>query len=144
MYCANCGTPVSPELSYCNRCGFNLRERVKTNSGVFAACLSAIAFIAVFGLGIMFGGAMSLKRAGFSQDFIAFFLFWGFVLVGGTEIMLFRTLTKLGVGKQKERPALPSPVQHELNLPPASNFGEPVSSVTDHTTRTLEHARREH
>jgi hypothetical protein len=87
---------------------------------------------------------MSLLRAGFSQDFIAFFLFWGFVLVGCTELMLFRTLTKLGAGKQSERPALSPPVQQELNLPPASNLGEPVSSVTDHTTRTLEHARREH
>jgi len=31
----------------------------------------------------------------------------------------------------------------DLRLPQASNLGEPVPSVTENTTRTLEYARRE-
>ena len=143
MYCANCGTQVSQELSYCNRCGFNLRERGKTNTGVVAACLAAITLIGVFGLGIMFGGALSLKKAGFNQDFIGFFVFFSFLLIAFTEFWLFRNLSKLAALKQSERPALPPPVQQDLRLPQGTPLGEPVGSVTENTTRTLEYARRE-
>ena len=143
MYCANCGSQISAELSYCNRCGFNLREESKPNTRVATACLSAIMIIAVFGLAVMFGGALALKKTGFNQDFIGFFLFLSFLLVSSTEFLLFRNLSKLAGLKQTARPALP-PVQQDLRLPQGTPLGEPVGSVTDNTTRTLEYARREH
>ena len=143
MYCANCGSQISGELSYCNRCGFNLKEVSKPNTSVLTACLSAIMLIAIFGLAIMFGGALALKKTGFNQDFIGFFLLLSFLLVSSTEILLFRNLSKLAGLKQKERPALPpSPVTHDHRLPQGAPLGEPVGSVTENTTRTLEHARR--
>ena len=33
MYCANCGATLAQEVSYCNRCGKNLRERSDNKSG---------------------------------------------------------------------------------------------------------------
>lgn len=143
MYCANCGSQISAELSYCNRCGFNLREESKTNTRIATACLSAIMIIAVFGLAVMFGGALALKKTGFNQDFIGFFLFLSFLLVSSTEFLLFRNLSKLAGLKQKQRPALPPPAPHDLRLPQGAPLGEPVGSVTENTTRTLEYARRE-
>ena len=143
MHCANCGMAVSPELSYCNRCGFNLKDRSKTNTSVAAICLLAITIVGVFGLGIMFGGALSLKKAGFNQDFIGFFIFFSFLLITFTEFFLFRNLTKLAGLKQEKPRALPPPAQPDLRLPQASPLGEPVGSVTENTTRTLEYSRRE-
>jgi hypothetical protein len=42
-----------------------------------------------------------------------------------------------------EMAAHPSPTQHDLRLPQGTPLGEPVGSVTDNTTRTLEYARHE-
>ena len=58
MYCAQCGTPLTQGLSYCNRCGTSLRERSTTNTGAISAFLTAITLIGVGGLGLMFAGAL--------------------------------------------------------------------------------------
>ena len=51
MYCANCGTPRTQGLSYCNRCGADLREHVEaSNTKAIAAFLSAITLLGVGGL----------------------------------------------------------------------------------------------
>jgi len=54
-------------------------------------------------------------------------------------------LSKLS-GSTERKISLPaaSPTQHDLRLPQGTPLGEPVGSVTDSTTRTLEYARREH
>jgi hypothetical protein len=58
--------------------------------------------------------------------------------------MLVRNLSKL-TGSNEQTKYLPAPhvTPHDLRLPQASPLGEPVSSVTENTTRTLEYARRE-
>jgi hypothetical protein len=144
MYCANCGTQISTELSYCNRCGFNLRDTGKPNAGVITASVSAVTIIGIVGLLLMFFAALLLKKVGFREDFIGFFLFFTFLLVCITEFLLFRNLSKLaGLKQDKRAAALPSPPPQN-RLPEATPFGEPVPSVTENTTRTLEYTRREH
>jgi hypothetical protein len=141
MYCANCGTPLTQGLSYCNRCGTSLRERPETRTGAISAFLTAITLLGIGGLGIMLGGAMVLRRgANLSQELIGVFMLFTFLIVSTTEIMLIRNLSKL-FGSNERTKYLPQP-QH-LPLPQATSFSEPVSSVTDSTTRTLEYARRE-
>jgi hypothetical protein len=145
MYCANCGTPLTQGLSYCNRCGTSLRERSGTNTGAISAFLTAITLIGVGGLGLMFAGALVLRKgAGLSQELIGFFMLFTFLIVGMIEIMLVRNLSKLVGEKEKKNffPA-PQPVSNDLRLPQATPFGEPVSSVTENTTRTLEYMRRD-
>lgn len=142
MYCASCGTQISTDLSYCNRCGFNLRDTSTPSTGLITASLSAITIVGVLGLVVMFFGALLFKKAGFNQDFIGFFLFFSFLLVCFTEFLLFRNLSKLAGLKQDKRAALPSPPPMN-RLPQASPLGEPVGSVTEDTTRTLEYTRRE-
>lgn len=145
MYCVNCGTPLTQGLSYCNRCGVSLRERSETKTGAISAFLTAITLIAVIGLGIMLGGAMALrKEADLSQELIGFFMLFTFLIVGITEVMLVRNLSKLFRSNERTQylPS-PQPMPHDLRLPQATPLGEPVSSVTENTTRTLEYARRE-
>ena len=147
MFCPNCGTPRTQGLSYCNRCGADLRERRESGHTVaISVLLTAITLIGLGGLGIMFGGALALrKEAGFGQDLIGVFMLFTFLVVSVTEFMLIRNLSKLissTAENKKHFPAAP-PMHQEMRLPPARNLGEPVPSVTENTTHTLDYVRRE-
>jgi len=145
MYCVNCGTPLTQGLSYCNRCGTSLKERAETNTGAIGAFLTAITLIGVGGLALMFAGALVLRRgANLSQPMIGFFMLFTFLIVGMVETMLVRNLSKL-MGDKEKKSYFPAPqtLSHDLRLPQGTPFGEPVSSVTENTTRTLEYARRD-
>jgi hypothetical protein len=147
MYCANCGTPRTQGLSYCNRCGADLRERVEgSNTKAITAFVSAMTLLGVSGMAIMLAGALLLRKgANVSQDLIAVFMLFTFLIVSITEILLFRNLSKLsGSTERKNSFPAPSPTQHDLRLPQGTPLGEPVGSVTENTTRTLEYAPREH
>ena len=144
MYCANCGTPLTQGLSYCNRCGVNLRERTESKTAAIGAFLTAITVLGVIGLGIMLGGSLVLRsEVGLSQELIGVFMLFTFLIVGVTEFMLARNLSKL-TGSTESLKHLLQPMTHDLRLPQAAPLGEPVPSVTENTTRTLEYARREH
>src|SRR6476619_8620672 len=109
MYCAQCGTPLTQGLSYCNRCGTSLRERSGTNTGAISAFLTAITLIGVGGLGLMFAGALVLRRgAGLSQELIGFFMLFAFLIVGMIEVMLVKNLSRL-MGASEKKKFLPSP-----------------------------------
>ena len=146
MYCASCGTPLTQGLSYCNRCGTSLRERSGTNTGAISAFLTAITLIGVGGLALMFAGALVLRRGALlSQELIGFFMLFTFLIVSMVEIMLVRNLSKLMGGEKEKKNYFPAPqnVPNDLRLPQGTPFGEPVSSVTENTTRTLEYLRRD-
>ena len=146
MYCAHCGTPLTQGLSYCNRCGANLKEsRPEISTGTISAFLTAITLIAVCGLGLMFGGALVLRRgANLAQELVGFFMLFTFLTVTFTEFMLLKNLSKLSGEKEKKNyfPA-PQAMPQDLRLTQGMPLGEPVSSVTENTTRTLEYIRRE-
>lgn len=143
MYCANCGTPLTQGLSYCNRCGANLRERTDTKTPVITAFLASIVIIAVVGLGILLGGALALRENGFVHQMIGFFMLFTFLIVGMIEFMLVRNLSRLTSSTEPKYLPAPQVAPHDMRLPHATPFGEPVPSVTETTTRTLEYARRE-
>ena len=144
MYCAACGTPLTPGLSYCNRCGASLRERSEPKSVAIPAFLTAITLIAIIGLGIMLGGALTLKKdADMAHEIVGFFMFFTFIIVVVTELLLFRQLSRLtGNVEQKVVPPASNfvPVPEARSLP-ARTPAEPIPSVTENTTRTLEYSR---
>jgi hypothetical protein len=148
MYCANCASPLAPGVSFCNRCGYSLKERDDSKqTGSITAFLTAITLVGIAGLGIMLGGSLALRIAGgFPGDGIAFFMLLTFIIVGLVEILLFRQLSRLTGGGENKR-ALPSPQQMpipaELRGPSPRTLGEPVQSVTEHTTRTLDYSRED-
>jgi len=143
MYCANCGTQLVQGLSYCNRCGFNLRERSESKTGSISAFLTAITLLGVLGLGLMLAGALVLRRGALlSQELIGVYMLFAFLIISVTEFMLVRNLSRLTSPKEDQKRSLPPPVHQDLRLPQGSPLGEPVS-VTENTTRTLEHARPE-
>ena len=146
MYCANCGTQLVQGLSYCNRCGSNLKERGEshTHTALVSAFLTAITVVGTVGLAIMLGGAVVLRRkTDLHPEVIGVFMTFTFLLVGLTEFFLFRNLSKFLDTKERKVRSLPPPVTNELRLPQHAGLGEPVPSVTENTTRTLEYSRRE-
>jgi predicted nucleic acid-binding Zn ribbon protein len=147
MYCLACGTPLAPGLSFCNRCGMNLKERgEQKQTGAITAFLTAITLIGVIGLGFMLGGALTLtNEAHMDKDLVGVFMLFTFLIVGITEIMLVRQLSRLTGTKQ---PKAFEPPQHvatpnELRQPQSRPLPEPIPSVTENTTRTLEYSRHE-
>lgn len=148
MYCSNCATPLTPGLSYCNRCGANLKgpsePSPNANTGMFGALLTAVVVLGVIGMGIMLGGSLVLrKEAGVSQGFAVLFMFLIFLITFVTEIFLVRQLSRLTEGHLKKQAFTPAAMPRELHPATATGLAEPVASVTENTTRTLEYAPRE-
>lgn len=146
MYCVACGTPLAPGLSYCNRCGASLKDRNDSKSGAIIAFLTAITLIGISGLGIMLGGAMALKReANLSQELVGIFMLFTFLIVCATEILLVRQLSRLTGSNEQKRVDVPPHFVAPPELRPAQprTLAEPIPSVTENTTRTLEYSRNE-
>jgi hypothetical protein len=147
MYCPACGNQHSKDLSFCNRCGMNLKEQGKTSTGTGAisAFLTAITLIGVIGLGVMLGGSLTLKKeANLDPDLIGAFMLFTFLTVVITEVLLVRQLSRLTAAPKTILLSEPQ-MTMQNELPPAQprTLAEPIPSVTENTTRTLEYARRE-
>jgi hypothetical protein len=144
MFCSTCASPLAPGLSYCNRCGASLKERSTTTTGPIAAFLTAITLIGVIGMGIMLGGALALAReAHQGTDIVGVFMLFTFLIVAITEIMLVRQLSRFTKSGQPR--AMVAPIQPvtpgEFRPAQPRTLPEPLPSVTENTTRTLDHAR---
>src|SRR5260370_6007894 len=144
MYCINCGTPLAAGLSYCNRCGNSLKERDNSkNTGAIMAFLAAITLLGIVGLGIMFGGALTLRKdAQLGEEMVFLFMLMVFAIVGITEFLLVRQLSRLTGSAETSKSISAQPAPNELRPPNLAALPEPLPSVTENTTRTLEYARR--
>lgn len=150
MYCSTCAAPLPPGLSYCNRCGASLKEpsasHSASNTVSITAFLIAIILIGLIGLGIILGGALALTQdAHLGEPIVGFFMLFSFLIVALTEIMLGRQLSRLIISSERKAiPAPPQPVmQGEIRPAQLRTSPEPVPSVTENTTRTLDYSRNE-
>jgi hypothetical protein len=137
---------LAPGLSYCNRCGANLKERSESHTGPIAAFLTAITLIGLIGMGIMLGGMLTLSReAHLGEPIVGFYMLFTFLIVAITEILLVRQLSRFTSSSERkvieiqQHPSMPS----ELRQPQPRTLAEPMQSVTENTTRTLEYSRHE-
>ncbi|HET6669768.1 MAG TPA: zinc ribbon domain-containing protein [Pyrinomonadaceae bacterium] len=148
MYCSACGSPITPGLSFCNRCGMSLKERsADSKSSLPVALVTAMVLVAVSAMGLLLGGPIALKREGqFGEELVVLFMFLTFLITAFTEIFLYRQLSRLTA--QPKLPtaqpmALPTPTPAEYYAPQPRSLAEPLPSVTENTTRTLEYQRNE-
>ncbi len=145
MYCSSCGSAMPPGLSYCNRCGVDLRPKendAPKRSGPSPNFLVAgIVVVTTFGLFavIMLMGMMS--QVLHSPDG----LINGFAAVAFFSVLLVDALftwlllrSKNSPGKTADVVQLREAIRAELQAAQTSGLAQPVGSVTDHTTRTLE------
>ena len=150
MFCPSCGAELNQTLSYCNRCGANLKP---TESGVPPAKLVgaawaislAVALVTLGGFGMIFGLVFALITRGMSLS------------AGGIGLVVLSSLVILAIDwlliRQLSRALdLPRAARETTTTQPALNENspallaappQPVSSVTDRTTRFFEPAVRD-
>jgi len=146
MFCSACGTQLAPGLSYCNRCGMSLKEP-SSKLGPITAFLVAITLLGTVGLGIMLGGAAALTNgAHLKEELVGFFMLFTFLIIGMSELLLIRQLSRLiSYNQTKQADVAPptfSPIEsRQFPLPRVT--AEPLPSVTENTTRTLNYSRNQ-
>ena len=145
MYCFACGSPITASLSYCNRCGASLKDRPDPpQTKNIAAFLTAITLIGISGLGLMLGGALALRESGFGSEIIGPYMLMTFALVLIVEIYLCRLLSRVGFRSEGPEHArsITGSVPNVLRGGQPRGLPEPIPSVTENTTRTLQYQDR--
>jgi predicted nucleic acid-binding Zn ribbon protein len=146
MYCSACGSPIAPGLSFCNRCGMSLKERSGSKpTGPINALVTAMVIVGVAAMGMLIGGPIAFKKHQFGEELIVLFMVLAFLIGLFTETFLYRQLSRLTSDRSKTEPLAlpPQSVIPEYRNPQPHRLAEPIPSVTDNTTRTLEYARED-
>jgi hypothetical protein len=142
MYCHACGIALTQQTRYCNRCGAQLAAQDQTGEIRRAEkrldeYLDGLFWITVFGIGLVLGGMVLMKKVGLGDLFIlaylvlsfaAFLINFGLSLRGA--LRLGRTSSEFEKISERQTSQL-EPVSQLAGL-------EPASSVTEHTTRSFE------
>jgi hypothetical protein len=159
MYCQHCGAESTQGLNYCNRCGGNLGAVAQSQprevgpnlpTGIVRAVGFSLVAVVVFGLGILTALMSDLAHSGMRSETLAVVMMCGSLTILASIFMITRFwMRMLPSGKSEKAGAsqLYAPPTHTNELgPQPRTFGAlhdaPISSVTEHTTRTLEHAKR--
>ena len=158
MFCPYCGAESTQGLNYCKRCGGNLaplaqagaqelRPAVVSPGAAWAAGLTTAAVV-IMGVGMIFPVTSELTSRGMPPTaVVAIALFVALTVLGCAAMLLRFWSLLLGVGRTATpAPALPDPRTADTRqlgdqrfdaLNPAS-----IPSVTEQTTRTLEHVKK--
>lgn len=130
MYCSSCGTEVSPNLTYCKHCGarLSLVNAVKPET-----LMAMMAAVFVLGLGAIILLLMALKMVFPEPDSIGLIIFFtliSFLMMLGVESVFVWMLLRR---KRNDKEAA-----KVLEVAQPRVLPEPMPSVTEHTTRSLE------
>jgi hypothetical protein len=143
MYCSTCGAAVPTSLSYCNRCGAELKAKqsgpMKLSETAPESLIWAIASVTIVGLGVVIGMMAVMKQVlNFNDSLIIAFSLLTFLTFLGVDAVFISAFLRLRIGaKEVSEKSLST---KELGEPQARALPEPSLSVTEHTTRTLERA----
>ena len=161
MFCPYCGTETTQGLNYCNRCGGNLapltqpaqETRVIVAPGAAWAAGLTTAAVIIIGLGMILPITGELTIRGMHPTAVVFIALSVALAVVGCAAMLLRFWSRLlGVGGARHSAhapaALPQPKAQDTRGLDAPRFDSlnpaPTHSVTEQTTRTLEHAPKKY
>jgi hypothetical protein len=150
MYCSSCGVAVASSLTYCNHCGAKLNSEkadslIKTTEIRFESFLiSTMTALFVMGL-VAISVLIGVMKAVLHFDFgplIGFALLSFLILVALEGVILSRLFRLSGRTDREGIKASETHITKELEAQ-SRGILDPVSSVTDHTTRTLDAAYSE-
>ncbi len=148
MYCPSCGTPMPQKMKYCNRCGSQL---IATKENALVESTEArlyeetvgIFWVTVIGLALILGGMVLLKVLQFNGALIT-----AYMIISSTAFTINFALSLWQIRRFAQISKEARDVQHDERQPNDARRGElqpalePVTSVTEHTTRGLEPASK--
>ncbi len=143
MYCSNCGSEVKFELNYCSRCGMRVAGNETDAQGAIAENLSAaIGYIGGFGLlGFIFVTLILVKN-GVPPTALTFISLFYLASLFGICFLILQQIKSFSGSRRAEKTKLQNNFQSErfepVDTAQLEAPAEPVMSVTDTTTRTLD------
>ena len=154
MYCSSCGKTVMPGLSFCNHCGVQLSGKKKPEAGEmseasFNFLIAALLGLPIAGIGVVIGLLSVMKKElGMADEVVGLVALFAFLLLALSEFGLLRLLLSSTRVKKVEKAILKKDRPDEaatrtLNEAQPFDSVQPVSSVTENTTRSFEPAYRE-
>ena len=147
MYCSFCGKTVAQGLSYCKHCGAKLSggagDNVIKATELRAESLIISAMVGLFVLGLLaITVLMGVMKAvlDLNAGQILGFAILSFLIMLSIEGVLVWRLSRHRLGAAGAGDIAPTqgPATKELERAQERTLPEPVPSVTEHTTRTLE------
>lgn len=140
MYCSGCGTELSSDLNYCNRCGNRVAEG-ESNS-VADNLSGAVGYVGGFGLlGFIFA-VLAMAKTGVAVVALVLISFLYLTALSVICFLMIRQAAALstkrsGGDRPDDQTAQPQYLRPRTTaqLPES---GEQPASVTEHTTRTLD------
>lgn len=159
MYCPSCGAEIATGLSFCNRCGANLTPTETTISVnrpqglliIIALGIIMLTGITIGGIAVVFAALMEFFKMGFPFPGIMTLAFLAILTIFGSVWVLSRLLSRVlnlyvepgksveEIKKEKQTRKLAAKHSPELTTAPI----QPLRSVTENTTRTLDPVYRE-
>lgn len=140
MYCSSCGVAVTQGLSYCNFCGSKLnRGESGTKSGEERPDSLVFGMLATFVFGLIgVTVLMGVMKAvvGLPVDQVLVFSLFPFLLMCVMEGVFIRLILRRH--QAGDTASSKEPVTNELDGTQVRVLPEPMSSVTDHTTRAFD------
>jgi len=144
MYCSSCGVAVAQSLSYCNYCGEKLNGVKGSDSESPAVrpelLVAALVGVFVFGLvaiSILMGMMKAILQL--NEGVILAFAVLCFLIMLSLEGIFVRLLfrRKRGAVEARDNVLAKGQATKELDAAHVGVLAEPVSSVTEHTTRAF-------
>lgn len=151
MFCPACGVALAQQMKYCNRCGSQLmtnRESAEIESSEkrLREEMVELFWVTVFGLGLILGGMALIKSVLHLSEWIliAYMILssTAFTINFALSLWQIRRLAGFCVGL-KGSVDVGQLDTNELSPMKARAALEPVPSVTENTTRTLEPISKE-
>ncbi len=141
MYCSTCGTLINTELNYCNRCGAKVDKlAVGENKSEALQYLSmATGFVGLGGLGLTVGLIAILLNFSVHSEVVVVLALAFLTAVFGISFLMIQQISRMTNISLTSNKNLSEKAQ--LNSPNTAQLEEqrePVRSVTENTTRTLE------
>ena len=148
MYCERCGKQIDDALNFCNSCGAQLKKEKDPAKSVLANLTSALISVAVVGLGVLVGLVAILLNKMPQPELIVVFSFIYLAVLFSICFMILRQISKVIDARVINKPSTDANVQPLVQLPPRTTAQleehRPPASVTEHTTRTLDHVPIDH
>ncbi len=144
MYCSTCGSAMNAELNFCKSCGARIAKEKEKDStkSILDNLLTTLFLVVMFGLGILVGLVAVLLGNGVNHETVAIIAVCYLVAVFGICFMLLSQVPKLinaNLNPKRETSENYQPPQLAARTTAQlEEHREPVGSVTDHTTRTLD------